>query len=348
MGEVIAKRKGDGVNVRGENLTHHKNPMTAQINNKPEGTQFEWNENPNAGSYIIGTSYDQYFSLGNPRFSRGGDGGAGYDIVEVEWGNSGSQDWEWKYNPLRDWYEFNFTLPGYSNEATHSFWLKNVEELRFRGETWFSPDLLADDDYGYEDDYSYEDDWSVDDGYGYEDDYSYEEELPSSNELDGNSENNVDISLGNIDSNDSSRGSSQSPVPVNVDDDLVINPRFLAGTKKKDKLNGSNFSDEVFGYGGADKINGKKGDDLIDAGSWTKGRFDKIKGGKGSDTFVIKDGYWSFIKDFKVVEDKLDLTGLSQGLDWEVNGRKTYIYGEDGYEVARLKGKIDLSSAEIV
>ena len=63
---------------------------------------------------------------------------------------------------------------------------------------------------------------------------------------------------------------------------------------------------------------------------------------------MIKDGYWAFIKDFKLVDDSLDLNGLRMGLDWSIEGKKTYIYGSDGQEVARFKGKIDLSEAELV
>ena len=122
----------------------------------------------------------------------------------------------------------------------------------------------------------------------------------------------------------------------------------IIGTKKKDKLKGTKFDDLIEGKGGSDKINGKKGDDLIDPGEWTKGKFDKVKGGPGEDTFVIKDGYWAFIKDFKLVDDSLDLNGLRMGLDWSIEGKKTYIYGSDGQEVARFKGKIDLSEAELV
>ena len=122
----------------------------------------------------------------------------------------------------------------------------------------------------------------------------------------------------------------------------------IIGTKKKDKLNGTKFDDFIEGKGGSDKINGKKGDDLIDPGEWTKGKFDKVKGGPGEDTFVIKDGYWAFIKDFKLVDDSLSINGLSQGLDWNIEGKKTYIYGSDGQEVARFKGKLDLSQADLV
>jgi Ca2+-binding RTX toxin-like protein len=131
-------------------------------------------------------------------------------------------------------------------------------------------------------------------------------------------------------------------------EDEIITFNKIKGSRKNDRLNGTNGADQILGKGGNDIINGKNGDDLIDPGKWTTGKFDKIKGGKGSDTFVIKDGYWAFMTDFKVFEDKLDISGLSQGMDWEINGRKTYIYGDDGYEVARFKGKVDLSGANII
>ena len=119
----------------------------------------------------------------------------------------------------------------------------------------------------------------------------------------------------------------------------------IVGTEGKEKLIGTNGNDEIIGKGGADKIVAKNGDDLIDPGLWTTGKYDTIKGGNGIDTFVIKDGYWAFIKDFNLFEDKLDVSGLSQGLDWKIDGGKTYIYGDDGYEVARLNGRFDLADA---
>lgn len=63
---------------------------------------------------------------------------------------------------------------------------------------------------------------------------------------------------------------------------------------------------------------------------------------------MIKEGYWAFIKDFKVLDDRLDITGLSSNFDWEIKKGKTYIYDNNGYEIVRFKGKIDLSKAEII
>ena len=145
---------------------------------------------------------------------------------------------------------------------------------------------------------------------------------------------------------------------LNLDEALLLAQTFkednregfneILGTSKKDKLKGTKLNDYIEGLGGSDKINGKNGDDVIDPGEWTKGKFDKIKGGKGSDTFILKEGYWAYIKDFKIVEDRLDISGLSQGLDWEIDGKKTYIFGNDGDEIARFKGKLDLSEAVLI
>jgi Ca2+-binding RTX toxin-like protein len=65
----------------------------------------------------------------------------------------------------------------------------------------------------------------------------------------------------------------------------------IKGTKKGEKLNGSNFDDVIFGFGGNDTIKGKKGNDKIDGGDGNdvidggKGN-DKIKGGAGNDTLI--------------------------------------------------------------
>ena len=123
---------------------------------------------------------------------------------------------------------------------------------------------------------------------------------------------------------------------------------YIFGTKKNDKLKGTNRNDIIIGYGGVDRINGKGGDDLIDPGKYKKGKYDLVKGGSGSDTFVIKEDYWAYLKDFKVSEDKLDLSGLKGGLDFGYQKKWTYIWGDDDAEVARIKGKVDLNLADIV
>jgi Ca2+-binding RTX toxin-like protein len=123
---------------------------------------------------------------------------------------------------------------------------------------------------------------------------------------------------------------------------------IIKGDDEKNKLKGTNESDKIFGFKGSDKIDGKKGDDIIDPGVYDKGRYDTVKGGKGSDTFVLKDGYWAYIKDFKVVQDSLDLNGLSGYVSWDIVKNMTYIYGDDDFEVARIKGRHDLDLATYV
>ena len=118
------------------------------------------------------------------------------------------------------------------------------------------------------------------------------------------------------------------------------------GNRKNNKLKGTKYDDTLLGYGGKDKLLGTKGDDIIDCGTWHK-KPDVANGGKGSDTFVIKEGYWTYIKDFNVQEDILDLTGLRNGLSWEYTDGKTFIYGKK-YEVAFFKGYQNLDEATLV
>ena len=136
--------------------------------------------------------------------------------------------------------------------------------------------------------------------------------------------------------------------PTTNPGDVNLETNRIIGTSYSDRLKGTRKTDEIIGYEGSDIINGKGGDDIIDAGIHTTGRFDKVKGGPGNDTFVIKDNYWTFIKDFNSTKDNLDLSGLSSGWGWEMRRKKTFIFGNDGYEVARLKGQVDLSTADIV
>lgn len=125
-------------------------------------------------------------------------------------------------------------------------------------------------------------------------------------------------------------------------------PYRIEGTTGKDKITGTKGSDYILGYGGTDKINGGRGNDLIDAGYWTQGKQDVLKGGGGRDTFVIKDSYYVHIKDFKITEDILDISGLSQGFDWGIRAGNTYIYNSSDYEVAKIKGRIDLNKVETI
>ncbi len=63
---------------------------------------------------------------------------------------------------------------------------------------------------------------------------------------------------------------------------------------------------------------------------------------------MIKEGYWTSIKDFNITEDTLNFKGLTNGLNWDYDGGKTYIWGNDGHEVARFSGYKNLDDASIV
>lgn len=115
------------------------------------------------------------------------------------------------------------------------------------------------------------------------------------------------------------------------------------------KARGTAGDDYFFGQGKFKKILGFGGDDIIDPGEVKNGsKYVKCKGGSGADTFVIEDQYKFFIKDFDVIEDKLEISGLSGGFDYEIKGKSTFIFGEDGDVVVKIKGVFDLSEANIV
>ena len=137
---------------------------------------------------------------------------------------------------------------------------------------------------------------------------------------------------------------SLNPNSGHVDDQKPQGFNLIEGNRQKNQLNGSDDNDIILGHGNGDKINGKAGDDIIDPGINRSWRISKLKGGQGHDTFVIKDGYWSVIQDFNPLEDKIDSSGLKNGLQWDFQNGKTFIWGKDDYEVARIKGYIDLGS----
>lgn len=121
---------------------------------------------------------------------------------------------------------------------------------------------------------------------------------------------------------------------------------------RDNKINGTNGDDVIKGKRVWERIDGKGGDDLIDPGKYKEKKWvmDILRGGPGSDTFVIKEDYWAFIRDFDIIEDKLDLSGLSDP-KFSVGKRYTDIY--DGSvnrqnHVCQLKGAFDLSEANIV
>ena len=115
------------------------------------------------------------------------------------------------------------------------------------------------------------------------------------------------------------------------------------------KIRGTTEDDYIIGGGEAKKIFGFSGDDIIDPGKVKNGsKYVKCKGGFGADTFVIEDQYRLVIKDFNVIEDELQVSGLSGSFDYETKGKNTYIFDDDGDVVAKIKGVFDLSEANIV
>ena len=345
--------------------------MTFYTSNKTEGLSYQENRT-GTSPHMEGTSWDDnlelFYGQGNMNgqglyYFSSFDGGEGYDVVDVDWAyGNGSQDWEWEYDALNNSYTFNLTMPGHKSTSYTTFDLYNVEEVRFGNGTWYQPEsdnmsAGSTSSEPIESDLSYEGEYEYDD-YGYDDDYSYDNEITiedSGSVVIGNVSVGSNVSTAQSDSPENSNNESNSlqngealDQASGIAQDPVTEYNYFEGSWKKEKIKGTNYSDEIFGYGGADKINGKGGDDVIDPGFWTKGKFDKVKGGSGSDTFVIKDGYWASIQDFKIVEDSLDLTGLSNGWEWDSSKRRTSIYDADGYEVARFKGRVDLSSADLV
>ena len=140
---------------------------------------------------------------------------------------------------------------------------------------------------------------------------------------------------------------TSQPTPVS---DNRTRYNLIQGDNLNNKLKGTSKNDEIYGCVGRDKIKGRRGDDIIDPGLSKAGRFDIVRGSKGSDTFIIKDGYRAFIKDFNIIDDALDLSDLKgyNVSSWELIDNDTFVYSDDGHEVVKLKGKHDLSEANII
>ena len=124
--------------------------------------------------------------------------------------------------------------------------------------------------------------------------------------------------------------------------------KSIMGSPQRDRLNGTQRDDHLLGYGSADLINGNDGDDLIDPGLSTQQAFDKVKGGAGSDTFVVKDGYHFLIRDFNQKQDILDFSGIKNGYNWESGKKSTKILDPDGNILAKLTSSYSQDSVNIV
>ena len=79
----------------------------------------------------------------------------------------------------------------------------------------------------------------------------------------------------------------------------------IVGTKKKDKLNGTDEDETILGKNGKDKLKGFAGGDLLDGGK----KKDKLIGGEDADQFrfstKLKDKWADKIKDFDIGEDSI-------------------------------------------
>ena len=75
---------------------------------------------------------------------------------------------------------------------------------------------------------------------------------------------------------------------------------------------------------------------------------DKAKGGKGKDLFFVEYNSSIHILDFKVNEDSLFIIAPEQmEVSWAISGKNTYLYDDDDNLIAKLKGKHDLSKADL-
>ena len=155
-----------------------------------------------------------------------------------------------------------------------------------------------------------------------------EEEVEVGNENDD--DQNEELDLDDID-----------PQPV----DPSSSGEFIEGTNDKDRLTGTGKDDDIYGYDGNDKINGKGGDDLIDAGNGTR---NVVKGGPGSDTFVLNENATVIIKDFDLAEDAISLDGVNGETSYQQRGNNFYLYDNDGDAIARIKGVIDIELVDLV
>jgi Ca2+-binding RTX toxin-like protein len=94
-------------------------------------------------------------------------------------------------------------------------------------------------------------------------------------------------------------------------------------------VSGSKFADTLTGNAGANILAGMDGDDTLDGGDgidtltggagadhlWGGAGNDTLIGGEGADVFHFADGFGvDLVSDFKVGEDKVDMTGVA-GLD---------------------------------
>ena len=121
----------------------------------------------------------------------------------------------------------------------------------------------------------------------------------------------------------------------------------IFGTSGNDKLKGGKSDDVIFGDGGLDNINGRKGDDIIFPGEWSGGMPDKVKGGKGTDVFVLDEYSFAFLKDFKTNQDFIGIPeNAVASFEYNSDSDRTDIW-INGENAGFVKGNTDLSESAL-
>jgi len=123
----------------------------------------------------------------------------------------------------------------------------------------------------------------------------------------------------------------EQPAPANFEPEPAPAFNLIEGNANRDRLRGTADADEIRGGAGRDRLSGRQGNDtLIGADTTTGGvgEIDILRGGTGSDLFVLGDatqayyndgqaGTWgtrdfAFIRDFNVSQgDQLQLHGVA-------------------------------------
>ncbi|WP_305884600.1 Hint domain-containing protein, partial [Limimaricola litoreus] len=90
----------------------------------------------------------------------------------------------------------------------------------------------------------------------------------------------------------------------------------IYGGAGDDWIDGGNQSDQLYAGAGDDHVEGDKGNDTFYGGHGA----DTLYGGEGDDLFVFEDGFGNDVIDggtssFHIDTDRIDLTGLSQGVE---------------------------------
>ena len=121
----------------------------------------------------------------------------------------------------------------------------------------------------------------------------------------------------------------EQPVPATPEPSPAPVSNLIEGSANRDRLRGTSDADKIRGGAGRDRLSGRGGDDILIGASTTTGgvgEIDILRGGAGSDLFVLgdanqtyyndgQDGTWgtsdfAFIRDFNASQgDMLQLNG---------------------------------------